>query len=145
MLRITFGVSAGFLVWFIALMTGEVILSTIMPEAFGAHQKAFQEVIEKGGDFTANSSHLAMHVVIGSLATLLAGFAAALVAGEAKRTPLLLGGLLVAVGVLKMVLTWSFVPLWYHAIFTGMLAPLVILGAKLKPSSRHNAEKLQDT
>lgn len=140
MLRTFLAVVLGFVTWVTSVIVGEVILSAMMPEAFGAHQKAFQEVIEKGGDFTANSSHLAMHVVIGSLATLLAGFVAALVAGESKRTPLILGCLLFAVGVLKMVLTWSYVPLWYHLTFTGMLAPLVILSSKLTPSSKRQVE-----
>lgn len=132
MLRILLGVLAGFFGWVIALIGGEMILSALLPEAFGAHQKAFQEVLEKGGPFAANSTHLMMHVVLGAVASLLSGFLAAFIAGENKRAPLVLGCLLLALGVLKMVMSWAYVPIWYHLVFTGMLAPLVILGGKLK-------------
>jgi hypothetical protein len=62
----------------------------------------------------------------------MAGFLAALIAGENKRAPLILGFLLLAFGLLIVVLSWPYVPIWYHIIFTAMLLPMVILGGKLK-------------
>jgi hypothetical protein len=131
-LRIAAGVAVGLVSWFITLIGGEVILSALLPEAFGAHQRAFQEVLDKGGAFTANSGHLLMHVGLGAFASLLSGFLAALIVGENKRMPLVLGCLLLGLGVLKMVMSWPYVPIWYHIAFTGILLPLTMLGGKLK-------------
>jgi hypothetical protein len=34
-------------------------------------------------------------------------------------------------GLLKAVMSWQYVPLWYHVIFTALLLPLAIVGGKL--------------
>jgi hypothetical protein len=132
MVRIVLGIIAGFFAWAIAWFGGEKILSALSPEGFGAHQRAFQAAITNGGQFTANTRLLLMHIVLGSIVSVIAGFLAALIAGENTRAPLILGFLLLAVGVLKMVLSWPYVPLWYHILFTGLLIPMTILGGKLK-------------
>jgi hypothetical protein len=61
----------------------------------------------------------------------MSGFLAALIAGENKRAPLVLGFLLAAFGILKVVLSWPYVPLWYHVIFTALLIPMTTMGGKL--------------
>ena len=136
MVRIVVGVIVGFLAWVIMWVAGEKVLSAIWPEAFGVHQREFEKVLENGGQFTANTTHLLMHVVLGSIVSLTSGFLAALIAGENKRAPLVLGCLLLAMGVLKAVMSWPYVPIWYHIIFTAMLMPLAILGGQLKPTPR---------
>ena len=65
----------------------------------------------------------------------MSGFLAALIAGENKCAPLVLGFLLLAVGLLMVVLSWPYVPIWYHIIFTALLMPLTIVGGKLKTST----------
>ena len=134
MFRIVLGVIIGFFSWAIAWFGGEKILSVIWP-AFGANQRAFQAAIENGGQFTANTSLLLTHIVLGSIVSVLAGFLAALIAGGNKRAPLLLGFVLLALGLLKAVVSWPYVPLWYHVIFTAMLIPMTILGGKLKTTA----------
>ena len=134
MLRIVLGVIAGFFAWMIVWFGGEKILSAIWP-AFGAHQAAFQAVIEHGGQFTADTGALLTHIVLGSIVSVISGFLAALIAGENKRAPMILGFLLVAMGVLKMVMSWQYVPIWYHILFTAILLPMTILGGKLKTTS----------
>ena len=134
MLRIVFGVVAGFFAWAIVWVGSEKILSAIWPE-FGAHQRAFQAVIENGGEFTANTTMLLIHIVLASIVSLVSGFLAALAAGENAKAPLILGFLLLAGGVLKAVMSWPYVPIWYHLIFTAILLPLAILGGKLYTSS----------
>jgi hypothetical protein len=62
----------------------------------------------------------------------IAGFVAAVIAGENKRAPLILGVLLLAFGLLKLVMSWQFVPIWYHLTFTAMLLPLAVAGGKLR-------------
>jgi hypothetical protein len=131
MARIVVGIIAGFFAWVIAWVGSEKILSAIWPEGFGAHQRAFQAAIENGGSFTADTMLLLMHIVLGSIVSAMSGFLAALIAGESTRAPLVLGFLLVAFGLLKVVLSWPYVPIWYHVIFTALLIPMTILGSKM--------------
>jgi hypothetical protein len=133
--RIVLGVIAGFISWLIAWFGSEKILSAIWPVGFGAHQRAFEEALKNGGPFTANTTMLLTHIVIGSIVSVMSGFLAALIAGENKRAPLVLGFLLLAVGLLKVVMSWPYVPIWYHVIFTAILLPLTIMGGRLKTSA----------
>ena len=134
MVRIILGVVAGFFAWVIAWFGGERILSAIWP-AFGVHQAEFQTAIENGGQFTADTSALFTHIVLGSIVSVIAGFLAVLIAGENKRASLILGILLVALGLLKAVMSWPYVPVWYHLLFTAVLFPMTILGGKLKTAT----------
>ena len=131
MVRIVLGVIAGFLAWPIVFVGSEQILSAISPEGYGAHQLAFQAAIENGGEFTANTTLLLIQLVLGSIASVMAGFLAALIARENKRAPLVLGFLLVAFGLLKVVMSWPYVPIWHHAIFAALLFPMTRMGGKL--------------
>lgn len=132
--RIVVGVIAGFFAWLIVWVGSEKILSAIWP-AFGAHQRAFEEVIKNGGQFTADTGALLTHIVLGSIVSVLSGSLAALIAGENTRAPLALGFVLLALGVLKAVMSWQYVPLWYHVIFTAILLPLAVVGGKLITTS----------
>jgi hypothetical protein len=132
MLRVILGVIGGFVAWSIAWFGGEKILSAIWPEGFGAHQRAFEAAVTNGGQFTADTTLLLTHIVLGSIVSVLSGFLAALIAGGNKRAPLFLGFLLLAFGVLKMVMSWPYVPIWYHVVFTALLIPMTIIGGKLK-------------
>ena len=134
MVRITLGVLSGFLAWMIAWFGGEMILSAVWPE-FGTNQAAFQAAIENGGQFTAATTMLLTHVVLGSIVSVIAGFLAALIARENKRAPLILGFLLLAFGLMKVAISWPYVPIWYHVIFTAMLVPMTVLGGKLKSAA----------
>src|SRR6185436_12747429 len=135
MVRIVLGVIAGFFAWSIVWVGSEKILSAIWPEWYGAHQLAFEAAVAKGGQFTANTTILVMNIVRGSIVSVMSGFLAALIAGENKRSPLVLGFLLVAFGLLIVVLSWPYVPVWYHVIFTALLIPMTILGGKLKTTT----------
>jgi uncharacterized membrane protein YwzB len=130
MVRIVLGVLSGFIAWFIAWVGSEKILSAIWP-AFGAHQSAFEEAIKNGGQFTADTTMLLTHIVLGSIVSVMSGFLAALIARETTRAPLVLGFLLLAVGLLKAVMSWPYVPIWYHVIFTAILLPMAIMGGRL--------------
>ena len=131
MLRIVLGVIAGFLAWVMAWVGSEKVLSAIFPEGFGAHQRAFEAALNDGGQFTADTTLLLTHIVLGSVVSLMSGFLAALIAAENARAPLFLGILLLAMGLLKMVMSWPYVPLWYHIIFTALLIPMAIIGGRL--------------
>jgi hypothetical protein len=133
MLRIVLGVIAGFIAWLIVWVGVEKIISAIWP-AFGVHQKAFEEAIKNGpgsSGFTADTTMLLTHIVVGSIIAVMSGSLAALIAGENSRAPLVVGCLLLALGLLKAVMSWPYVPTWYHVIFTAILLPMAILGGKL--------------
>ena len=134
MVRIILGVIAGFFAWTIVWVGSEKILSAISPE-FGAHQLAFEAAVDHGGQFIANTTFLLIHIVLASIVSVISGFLAALIAGENKRSPLVLGFLLLALGLLKVVLSWQYVPIWYHVIFTAILFPMTIMGGKLKTTA----------
>ena len=131
MVRSALGVITGFIAWLIAWVGSEKILSAIWLEGFGAHQRAFDEAVKNGGQFTANTTMLLTHIVLGSIVSVMSGSVAALIAGENTRAPLVLGFLLLAVGLLKLVMSWPYVPIWYHVIFTAILLPMAIMGGKL--------------
>ena len=130
MLRIVLGVIAGFIAWVIVWIGVEKILSAIWP-AFGVHQRAFEEAIKNGGQFTADMTMLLTHIVLGSIVSVMAGILAALIASENTSAPLVVGILLLAMGVMKAVMSWQYVPIWYHVIFTAILLPMAIVGGKL--------------
>ena len=135
MLRIVLGVIVGFFAWAIVWFGIEQILSALFPVWYGAPQQAFQEAVEKGGQFTAETRLLLSHLVIGSIVSVFAGFLAALIAGENKRAPLVLGFLLLGLGLLKAAMSWPYVPIWYHVLFTALLLPMTIIGGKLKTTT----------
>jgi hypothetical protein len=136
MLRIALGVIAGLFAWVVVWFGSEKILSAMWPE-FGTHQAAFQDAIEHGGPFTADSNILLIHIVLASIVSAIAGFMSAIVSGENKRAPLILGLLLLALGLLKAGMSWPYVPVWYHVLFTAVLLPLTVGAGKLKSSARY--------
>jgi len=131
MLRIVLGIISGFISWMIAWVGSEKILSAIWPEGFGVHQRAFEEAVKNGGQFTADTTMLLTHIVLGSIVSVMSGSLAAVIAGENTRAPLVLGFVLLALGILKAVMSWPYVPIWYHVIFTAILLPMAIMGGKL--------------
>ena len=78
---------------------------------------------------------LLTHIVIGSIVSVMAGSLAALIAGENSRAPLIVGILLLAMGIMKAVMSWQHVPIWYHVIFTAILLPMAIMGGRLRTNS----------
>jgi hypothetical protein len=132
MVRLILGVIAGFIAWSIIWVGSERVLSAIWPEWYGAHQVAFEAAVAKGGAFTADTTILLMNIVRGSMVSVISGFLAALIARENRRSPLILSALLVAFGLLIVVMSWSYIPLWYHIIFTALLIPMTMVGGKLK-------------
>jgi len=135
MVRIILGAIAGFFAWSIVWVGSEKILSAIWPQWYGAHQVAFEAAIANGGQFTPDTTILLMNIVRGSIVSAMSGFLAAVIAGENKRSPLILGVLLVAFDLLIVVLSWRLVPLWYGIIFTALLIPMTIIGGRLKKTT----------
>ncbi|MDX2029696.1 MAG: hypothetical protein SF339_03435 [Blastocatellia bacterium] len=135
MLRIILGVIAGFFGWVIGWFGSEKALSAIWPEWFGVQQRAFQAAIENDGQFAPDTRFLLTQILCAAIVSVMSGFLAALVAGEAQRAPLILGILLLALGLMKAVLSWRHVPVWYHILFTAILVLMTIMGGKLKTTA----------
>jgi hypothetical protein len=130
--RTILSIIAGFVAWSITWLGSEKALSAIWPEWHGAHQAAFEAAVANGGAFTADTTVLLTSLVRGSIVSVLSGFLTAQIAGENKRSPLILGVLLVAFGLLIVAMSWSYIPLWYHVVFTALLIPMTMVGGKLK-------------
>ena len=106
MVRIVLGIVGGFFAWVIMWVGSEKILSAIWPEGFGAHQRAFQAAMENGGQFTADTTLLLTHIVLGSIVSVISGFLAALISAENN-----------------------------HVVFMALLIPMTIIGGKLKTTT----------
>ncbi len=132
MVRIILGAIAGFIAWSMIWVGSEKVLSAIWPAWYGANQVAFEAAVANGGEFTADTSILLMNIVRGSIVSVISGFLAAMIAGENRRSPLILAVLLVAFGLIIVAMSWSYVPLWYHIIFTLLLIPMTMAGGRLK-------------
>ncbi len=130
MARKILSVIGGFIGWLVIWFTAEKSLAATWP-AFGIQQNAFEQALKTGDQFTAEPVMLVTHIVIGAVASVAAGAIAALAAGENSRAPLGVGRLLLIMGVVKAVMSWSYVPIWYHVCFTLILLPLAIIGGKL--------------
>lgn len=136
MVRIILGIIVGFFAWAFLWFGSEKVLSAIWP-GFGTQQAAFRDAIEHGGPFTADAGVLLVHIVLASIVSGIAGFLSAFVSGENKRAPLILGFLLLAVGLLKAAMSWPYVPVWYHVLFTAVLLPMAVVGGRLKSKGRY--------
>ena len=132
MIRIILAAIVGFMIWSTVWLGSEKLLSAYSPNWFGVHQRAFEAAVTNGGEFRAETTILLMNIIRGSLVSILSGFLTVLVAGENRFAPRILIGMLVAFGLLVVVLTWNYIPLWYHVIFTLLLVPMTMLGGKLK-------------
>ena len=131
MVRIILGAIAGFMAWSIIWVGSEKVLSAIWPEWYGAHQVAFEGAVANGGVFAADTTILLMNTVRGSIVSVISGFLAALIAGENRRSPMILVVLLVAFGLVIVAMSWNYVPLWYHVVFTSLLIPMTMAGGRL--------------
>ena len=133
MLRIVLGVIAGFIGWMILFIGIEKAISAVW-SAFGVNQKAFEEAVKNGpgaSGFTADTTMLLTQLILGAIVSLMAGALASFIAGGNSSAPMIAGCLLLAMGIAKAVMSWQYVPIWYHVVFTAMLLPLAIVGGRL--------------
>jgi hypothetical protein len=132
MVRIIVGAVVGFTAWSVIWVGSEKVLSAIWPDWYGAHQVAFEAAVVNGGAFTPDTTILWMNIVRGAIISAFAGFLAALIAREKRRSPLILAIMLVAFCLVIMAMSRSYVPLWYLIILTTILFPMTLLGGRLK-------------
>ncbi len=132
MLRIILGVIAGFIAWSILWVGSEQVLVSMWPDWYGKHQIAFEKAVYNKEAFTPDTTILIMNLVRLTIISILSGFLAAMIAGENKRSTLVLAILLFVFGVVVTALTWAILPIWYHIVLLALLVPMTIAGGKLK-------------
>lgn len=132
MVRIILGVIAGFIAWSILWIgSDQVLISTI--DWYGKHQNEFaRAMFNKDPGFEANSTILIMHLIRSVIFSLMSGYLTALIAGENRKSPMILGVLLFAFGIFVQVMAWNYLPIWYHILFLLLLIPMTMLGGRLK-------------
>ena len=135
MLRIILGVVAGFIAWSILWIGSDQILISFSPGWYGNHQYGFQAAMVNQTPFVPDTTILLMHLGRAAIISIMAGFIGAVVAAENRKTPLALGVLLFLFGAGVQAVAWSYIPIWYHIIFLGLLIPLTILGGKMKSTT----------
>jgi hypothetical protein len=135
MVRIILGVIVGFIAWSIIWVGGDEGIAMIAPHWYGAHKLAFEKAVFNKEPFDANFAILVLKLVHSIVASVLAGYLASFVANESKRTTLILGVLLLAVGVYFESTYWQQIPIWYHLVFLILLIPMTIAGGKLKKTA----------
>jgi hypothetical protein len=81
--------------------------------------------------FTFTLGMMAARLSMATVTSLIAGVAVGVIAPASKRTPWILGIVLLAAFIPIHVSLWHALPAWYHLTFLVTLAPLVALGAWL--------------
>lgn len=132
MLRIILGVIAGFIIWSIVWVGMDALLSAISPGWFGRTFAEFQNAVNRNETFTPPVL-ISVYLIFQSvLCSLIAGFAAAAIAKENRKSTLALGVLLLATGIFVEAYHWNYFPLWYHVLFLLLLIPATVLGGRLR-------------
>ncbi len=135
MVRIIIAVIVGFLAWSIMWVGSEQVLSSVFPDWFGKHQTDFERAVFNKETYTVDSGILIFNIFRGIVVSIITGFLTAVIAGENRKSTLILGVLLLAFGLYIVAVTWAMIPIWYHVLFSLMLIPMTMLGGRLKSSA----------
>ena len=135
MVRTILGVIVGFIVWSILWVGGDAILASLSPGWIGAYSLDAERAFVNNTQLTHDNGIAAIHLLRSFVTSIVAGYLAALVAGESRRTTLVLGIILLVVGAAVEIFAWRLAPAWYHIIFLAALIPMTILGGKLRRST----------
>ena len=131
MVRIILGIVVGFIAWSILWLGSEQIMMSAWRD-YAGHKFEFDKAMENQTSFPANTTILIVDLIRSVIISLMAGFLAAFVANENKKTNLGLGVLLLAFGIFVQVMAWNYLPFWYHLLFLLLLVPVTIAGGKLR-------------
>ena len=132
--RIIIGVIVGFIVWSIVWVGGEQTLANLWGE-FGNHSREAEKALVNGTAVESSTTIVLVNLVRSFVTSIIAGYMAALVAGEYKRSAMVLGIILVLVGVAVEYIFWNVAPAWYHVLFVLFLYPMTVVGGRLRRAS----------
>jgi hypothetical protein len=122
-LRAILAIIAGFVVWWVVATLGNFAVRLLYP--------GYTEV-EKAMTFTLGM--MLARLILGAVASIVAGVACAAIAPRTRWPGYALALLLLALFIPVHVFLRDKFPLWYHLVFLGSLVPLVLLGARLLSS-----------
>jgi len=131
MVRVILGVIVGFIVWSIVWVGSEQTLGRFWGE-YGAHSLNAEKAFLNGTTLETSPVIAIVNLIRSFLTSIIAGYMAALVAGEYKRTTMVLGIILLVVGIAVEYFFWNLAPAWYHILFVLFLLPMTIVGGKLR-------------
>jgi hypothetical protein len=132
MLRIILGIIVGFIVWSIVWVGSDQFLHTLSRDWYGAEKDKIVLAIANNESLNLDAVVVIIDLVRSIIASIMAGFLTALVAGENRKSTLILGIILLVVGVAVQIHLWKVYPIWFHLIFWALLIPMTILGGKLR-------------
>lgn len=112
----------GFVVWFAVFAGLEPIMKTIAPNL----------TVDQGATYTDSVPILLAYLLRSMVASILAGFVAAVIAKDNVKTPLILGVVFLLIALPIHISGWSTLPVWYHLSLLGLLIPMTVLGGNLK-------------
>jgi hypothetical protein len=131
MIRIILGIIAGFIAWSIIWVGSDQVLISSL-DWYRQHQEGFALAMVNNAPFEANTTILIMNLVRSVITSFMAGYLAAVIAGENRRSTLILGVMLLLVGIMVEVIAWRYLPIWYHFLFLFLLIPVTVAGGKVK-------------
>jgi len=121
-MRTAVAVVVGIVAWLVAATLGNFALRALLPGYAG---------VEQAMTFTFDMQ--AGRLVVGAIASLAAGFAAALIARGATRAVWILAAVLVLAFLPRHYQLWTRFPPWYHLVFFASLLVATPAGAWLVP------------
>lgn len=120
-MKFALAVLAAFAAWSVLWVGGNALLVKFFPDSFRE-----DKTTESAGMLVGL---LALSVVY----SLLSGYLAARIGGGLGPV-YAHAGLTLAVGIAVQASYWNKLPLWYHLLFLGLLAPAILLGGRLGAS-----------
>lgn len=121
MAKATISALVGFVIWFVAATLGNLLLRTLIPNYIAA---------EAVMAFTLPM--LLARLAVGIFSSLVAGFACSYVARRSRKPIYVLSVIMVVFFLPVHYNLLAKFPIWYHVVFLGTLAPLIIFGAALR-------------
>jgi len=134
MIRTILGIIAGFVAWSIVWLGSDALMGQVWP-SYAAFQEACLKAMTEGTTLNGDPLIYIANLVRSFVTSIIAGYIAALVAGEYRRSTVILGVILLLVGGAVEFGTWNLAPAWYHITFLLFLIPMTVLGGRLRRSA----------
>lgn len=132
MVKVVLGVIAGFVAWTILWLGTNALLMTFSPNWYGTAYLALEQSVNLEQPFQLAAGIALIDLIRSFIISIISGYLAAVISGENRRSPLILGVLLLIVGIAFQAIVWNYIPIWYHIVFLALLLPMTFVGAKLK-------------
>jgi hypothetical protein len=121
MLKATTGILVGFVSWFVAATLANLLVRALIP-TYGAAEAVMAFTLPM----------LLARLTVGFLSSVVAGFACSSIARQSRKAVYVLALLMLIFFLPVHYKLLANFPIWYHVVFLGTLAPLIILGGTLR-------------